>query len=202
MSLTVNRTQAKVSRWIEILSSCDRFGYLTTSQIQRLHNLGGRRNTTRILNDMGELLSSFREGETVWYLSAKGRKEIGSQTQRRRTLHVQHVIIRNEVYIAYRPEQWREEYTVKWDGKSIVADALYGKPGGFTFLEVDVTQSMAQNERKIALYREIRDSGRWQAKNGAFPEILYVTVSDFRRKRLAALLEGMKARVLTVDELR
>ncbi|CAH1194669.1 hypothetical protein PAECIP111892_01794 [Paenibacillus auburnensis] len=88
------------------------------------------------------------------------------------------------------------------DGKEIIADALYGRPGGFTFLEVDVTQAMSQNERKIALYREIRDSGRWQAKNGAFPEILYVTVSEYRRKRLATLLDGMNARVLTAGELR
>ncbi|MFD1957149.1 replication-relaxation family protein [Paenibacillus thailandensis] len=201
--LTQTRTQAKLTRWTEILSSCDRFGYLTTSQIQRLHNLGGRRNTTRILSDMGEFLSSFREGETVWYLNARGRKEIGSQTQRRRTLHVQHTVIRNEVYIAYRPEQWRVEYTVKWDDKTIIADALFRvKVGGpYTFLEVDVTQATTQNERKIALYRGLCDTGRWQARNGPFPEILYVTVSEHRRKRLTELLAGMNARVLTVNEM-
>lgn len=34
------------------------------------------------------------------------------------------------------------------------------------------------------------------------PNEKYVTVSDYRRKRLAVLLDGMKARVLTVGELR
>ncbi|WP_169083254.1 replication-relaxation family protein [Paenibacillus sp. PL91] len=203
MSLTINRTQAKLARWIAILHSCDRFGYLTTSQIQRLHNLGGSRNTTRILGDMSEFLSSFREGETVWYLNARGRKEIGSQTQRRRTLHVNHAIIRNEVYVAYRPEQWREEHTVKWDDKTLIADALFrAKAGGpFTFLEVDNTQAMAQNERKIGLYRELCATGRWQAKNGPFPTIMYVTVSEYRHKRLTALLHGMDAKVLTIADL-
>ncbi|MFC5650924.1 replication-relaxation family protein [Paenibacillus solisilvae] len=202
MSLTINRTQAKLTRWTEILSSCDRFGYLTTSQIQRLHNLGGRRNTTRVLNDMSEFLTSFREGETVYYLNARGRKEIGSQTQRRRTLHVQHALIRNEVYIAYRPDQWNEEKTLKWDDRIIIADALYRSNGEYTLLEIDVTQPMAINEKKIGLYRELRDTGRWQAKNGPFPEVLYVTVSEYRQKRLATLLDGMNARVITVGDLR
>lgn len=198
----MNRTQAKYSRWMEILLSFDRLGYLTTSQVQRLHSLGGSRNTTRILSDMAAYLSSFREGELVYYLNATGRKEIGSTTARRRTPHVAHMLLRNEVYIAYRPEQWREEYTLKWDANAIVSDALFSVDGAYTLLEVDRTQSMAENERKIRLYRELHDTGRWQAKNGAFPEILYVTTTEHRRNRLIALLDGMKARVITVGDLR
>ncbi|WP_161487818.1 hypothetical protein [Paenibacillus glacialis] len=72
---------------------------------------------------MGEYLSSFREGELVYYLYAKGRKEIGSDVVRRRTQLIGHTLMRNEVYISFQPEQWREEYTLKWDNKAIVADA-------------------------------------------------------------------------------
>lgn len=187
---------------MEILASFDRLGYLTTSQVQRLHSLGGSRNTTRILSDMNAYLSSFREGELVYYLNATGRKEIGSVNVRRRTPHVGHTIIRNEVYIAYRPETWREEYTLKWDDNAIVSDALFRMDNAYILLEVDRTQSMAENERKIRLYRELYATGRWQAKNGAFPEILYVTTTEHRRSRLAALLDGMKARVITVDDIR
>lgn len=198
----MNLVQLKLARWTEILSSCDRFGFLTTSQIQRLHNLGGRRNTTRILNDMGDLLSSFREGETVYYLSAKGRREIGSHNVKRRTQTAQHTIMRNELIIAERPEYWRPEYSVKWDGKEIVADAIFRKGGVYTFVEIDLTQSMAANERKIASYRELRDTGRWQARYGEFPAILYVTTTEHRRARLKAVLDGVKAEVMTFDEIR
>lgn len=198
----MNLVQLKLARWTEILSSCDQFGFLTTSQIQRLHNLGGRRNTTRILNDMGDLLSSFRAGETVYYLSAKGRRQIGSQNVRRRTQTAQHTIMRNQIIIAKRPEYWRPEYSVKWDGKQIVADALFRKDGAFTFVEVDLTQSMAANERKIAAYRELRDTGRWQARYGEFPAILYVTTTEHRRTRLMAALSGMKAEVLIFNDLK
>lgn len=187
---------------MEILQSCDRFGYLTTSQIQRLHNLGGRRNTTRILSDMGDLLSSFREGETVWYLSGKGRKEIGSSNIKRKTPHVQHTVIRNEVFLWMQPEQWREEFTLKWDDNTIITDALYTLDGQYGFLEIDITQSMIQNEKKIDMYKRLQASGRWQAKHGPFPEVLYVTISEYRKEKLSKMLGDLQGRVVTVNDIK
>lgn len=198
----MNLTQIKLNRWTEILSSFDNFGFLTTSQVQRLHNLGGIRNTLRILTDMKEYLHSYREGETVWYLNASGRRTIGSETVRKRNQATRHVIMRNEVYIARRPELWRPEYAVKWDGKEIVCDALYRTGKDYTFVEVDLTQAMAANERKIATYKELRDSGRWQARYGDFPTVLFVTTSDHRRKRLIAAAGDLKAEIITFDDLR
>lgn len=195
-------TLTKISRWREILSSCDQFGYLTTGQILRLHNLGSRRNATRILNDMGDLLSSFREGETVWYLSAKGRREIGSETVRKRTLHVQHSIMRNEVYISQRPDLWKPEYSVKWDGKELIADAIYRKAGAYTFVEIDLTQSMAANGRKIAAYLALRVSGKWQAKYGVFPTVVFVTSSEHRRSKIRSLMGDLKGEVMVFNDLK
>lgn len=200
--MNVNLTQAKLSRWSEILSSCDQFGYLTTSQIQRLHNLGGRRNALRILHDMSDYLHSFREGETVWYLNSKGRQQIGSQNVRRRTLHVQHTIMRNEVYIALRPDVWKPEYAIKWDDQCIIADALMRVNGEYTFLEVDITQSMAQNKKKIEAYKALRDTGRWQQKFGVFPGILFVTSNECRRKKLSMSWEKLlKIKAIRLSEL-
>ncbi|MED5015933.1 replication-relaxation family protein [Paenibacillus chibensis] len=198
----MNMVQAKLTRWTEILSSLDSFGFLSTSQIQRLHNLGGRRNTTRILTDMGELLSSFREGETVYYLSAKGRREIGSQKARRRTQLVQHTLMRNEVYIAQRPEIWKPEYSVKWEGKEIIADAIYRKGGVYTFVEIDLTQSMAANERKVLAYKELRNSGKWQAKYGTFPNVLFVTTTEQRKAKLIAASSDLSIEVITFNDLK
>ncbi|MEC0266715.1 replication-relaxation family protein [Paenibacillus anseongense] len=198
----MNLVQAKILRWTEILTSIDNLGFLTTSQIQRLHDLGGRRNTTRILNDMSEFLCSFREHETVYYLSAKGRKELGSQKLRRRTIHTQHTLMRNDVYIAYKPDYWRVETPLKWADKSIIPDAVFKNNNSYVFLEVDHTQSIAANERKIELYKELRDSGGFQRKYGAFPMIMYVTVNEHRQKRLRGLLDGFKAEVLLVNDIK
>jgi hypothetical protein len=198
----MNLSQTKVTRWIQILESLDSHGFMTTSQLQRLHNLGGRRNTNRILNDMNDLLSAFQLEEKVYFLSAKGRKEIGSTTVRRRTLHTQHALLRNEVYLRYLPEYWRVEFPIKWADKTIIPDAIFKRDGQFVFLEVDHTQAMAQNEKKIALYREIRETQIFQKKHGHFPSILIVTVSEYRQKHLRALLDGMKAEVLTFNELK
>lgn len=198
----MNLVQAKISRWTEILTSIDSLGFLTTSQLQRLHNLGGRRNTTRILNDMSEFLCSFREHETVYYLSAKGRKEIGSQKVRRRTIHTQHTLMRNNVYIAYKPDYWRLEMPLKWGDKSVIPDAVFkNNAGGYVFLEVDHTQSLAANERKISLYKELRESGLFQRKYGSFPTIMYVTVNEYRHKKLHALLDGLKAEIVLGSDL-
>lgn len=198
----MNLTQSKMARWIQILESLDSHGFLTTSQLQRLHNLGGRRNACRILNDMNELLSSFQMDEKVYYLSAKGRKEIGSQTARRRTIHTQHTLLRNEIYIRYRPDYWRAEFPIKWGNETIIPDAIFKRDNQFVFLEVDNTQSMSQNEKKIAQYRALRETQIFQRKHGHFPTILYVTTSEYRQKQLRALLDGMKAEVLTFNELK
>lgn len=198
----MNLAQTKVTRWIQILESLDSHGFMTTSQLQRLHNLGGRRNTNRILNDMNDLLSSFQLEEKVYYLSAKGRKEIGSTTIRRRTLHTQHTLLRNEVYLRYRPEYWRVEFPIKWADKAIIPDAIFKRDGQFIFLEVDHTQAMAQNEKKIALYRELRETQIFQKKHAHFPTILYVTVSEYRQKNLRAFLNEIKAEILTFKELK
>jgi hypothetical protein len=184
------------------MQSCDTLGFLTTSQIQRLHSLSGRRNTLRILGDMGDFLNSFHEGELIWYLSARGRKEIGSETIRKRTPLVQHSVMRNEVYITYRPDVFKQEYPVKWDGKELVADAIMRKNGVYTFVEIDLTQSFGANERKISAYRELRDSNRWQQKYGPFPTLLFVTMTDYRRQKLRAIMGDMKAEVLTVDDIK
>lgn len=150
----MSRTLLKQARWIAILTSLNELGYLGTSQIQRLHDLGGRRNTNRILNDMSGYLSSFQLDEMVYYLSAKGRQEIGSNVVRKRTNLVTHFLLRNEVYIKYRPSYWRAEFPIKFGEKTIIPDAIFKLDAQFVFLEVDNTQSMQANKKKIELYKE------------------------------------------------
>lgn len=198
----MNLVQAKISRWTEILCSLDKYGFLTTSQIQRLHGLGGRRNATRILNDMGDLLNSFQLDEKVFYLSAKGRKEIGSTIVRKRTLQTPHQLLRNDVFIHYRPEYWKPEFKISWSDKSIIPDAVFRHQDQYVFLEIDFTQTMSQNERKIALYRELHESGLFQKKYGHFPRIMFVTVTESRINKLQSLLDGLIHEVLNANDVR
>lgn len=77
-----------------------------------------------------------------------------------------------------------------------------GRPGESSVTRCIGPARRIPNERKIAAYRELRDSGRWQARYGDFPAVLFVTTSDHRRKRLAAALGDMRAEVITFDDLR
>lgn len=183
------------------MQSLDNLGYLTTSQIQRLHDLGGRRNACRILNDMGELLCSFQLEEKVYYLSAAGRKEIGSTVVRRKTIQVTHSILRNEIYIRYKPDGWKAEFPIKWADKSVIPDAIFRQNGKFVLLEVDHTQTMAQNERKIAQYKELQESQVFQRKFGHFPRVMFVTISSYRQQALQTLL-GEMGEALTFNDLK
>lgn len=150
---------------------------------------------------MAEYLCSFREQETVFYLSAKGRKEIGSNVIRRRTLTVQHTLTRTELFIRYNPDFWRVETPIKWSDNTIIPDAVFRHNDTYYFAEIDLTQSMAANERKITLYASLRENGAFERKYGQFPTIIFVTVSEHRRKKLSALLDGFKAKVMTVNDL-
>lgn len=195
-------TIKKQSRWMQILSSLDDFGFLTTSQIQRLHGLGSRRNTHRILTDMDSMLNSFRLDESVYYLSAAGRKLIGSKKVRRKTLTAPHTLLRNEVYIWAKPSLWKQEQAIKWQGKTLVPDALYQKDQMY-FLEIDLTQSMAINKQKIALYSELRDSGLFQKQFSCqFPIVQFVTTTEYRQKQLRSKLNKLQSEVLLHHDLR
>jgi len=110
--------------------------------------------------------------------------------------------MRNEVFLWLQPEQWREEFTLKWDDNTIITDALFKLDGKYGFLEIDITQSMAQNEKKINMYKRLRVSGRWQAKNGPFPEVLYVTISEYRKEKLSKMLGDLQGRVVTVNDIK
>lgn len=149
-----------------------------------------------------KLITSFTLEEKVFYLASAGRALIGSERIRKRTPHVPHFLMRNDVYLHYRPVVWYSEQPFQWLGETIVPDAYFTKNNQHYFLEVDRCQSMVANEEKVRLYRSLKDSGLFQKRYGAFPTILFVTTSEHRQKRLRAVLDGMKAEVLTVGEIK
>lgn len=154
---------------------------------------------------MEEYLQSFREEQygTVYYLSKIGRQMIGSKKVVRRTLQTRHTLMRNDFYFhAGCPMSWRNEMKVT-DGKTIlVTDALFVKDKRYNFLEVDNTQSMAENGAKIKRYRDMFDRGLFQKEFGYFPTLHVVTVSRSRVRRFVELCKGLPVKVYYSEDIR
>lgn len=194
-----------MERQEQILHSLDKFGFLSRSQLQRLHRLGGDRNAQKVLKRMEEYLQFFREEAygTVYYLSRAGRQMIGSQKVVRRTLQVRHTLMRNDFYFHMGcPINWRNEIKVT-DGKTtLVTDALFTKNKQYHFLEVDNTQTMIENSAKIKRYRELFVRGLFHKEFGYFPTLHIVTVSRGRVKRFTEMCEGLPAQVYQIDDIK
>nr|MBS7717071.1 hypothetical protein [Vibrio cholerae] len=58
----------KEARTESIHLSLKKLGFLSRKQIQVLHDLGGDRNASRVMKTLEEYVSSFRDGEKVYYL--------------------------------------------------------------------------------------------------------------------------------------
>jgi hypothetical protein len=174
-----------------------RLDYLTRSQIQTLHNLGGKRNANKVLKELSPYVHSFREGENVYYLSREGREYTGATKIRKKTPMVKHFLMRNDAYIYFqRPTTWQTEIKVKnvSDGTYVIPDAIFQKDKKHHFLEVDHIQKMNVNRSKIEKYRKL---------SSKLPFVLvWVTTSEHRRKRLTELCSGFEVQIYTLEEMR
>lgn len=137
-------------------------------------------------------------------LSKRGREWVGGK-ERKYTLHMHHFLLRNEFMIKrnipmkdFYPESPKN---IKVNGEKVIPDAFYKHNNQWHFLEVDRTQKMIENKNKIELYRVYRDSGKFPKSYGHYPTIIYVTQSEYRRKELRGLLNGMKSEVILETEL-
>lgn len=167
----------------EILLTLDKLGYASRSQLQRLHNLGGNRNAQRVMKTLSNYVHSLKHNEYVFYLNKRGRDLIGSDKVRTRSINVDHTLMRNEIYILYnKPKYWWIEHPIKVNGKPfIVADVLFAHdPKDQRFLlEVDCSQTMANNKKKIEKYVELK-----KMNNDYLPTLIWLTRTDSRKDKL------------------
>jgi SOS-response transcriptional repressor LexA len=201
----LNTIQMSRQRQMAILSSLNKLDFLTRSQIQRLHNLGSDRNACRVLANMKEYLNSFRLDENVFYLNKKGRELVGSTKKLSRSAQIKHILMRNEFYIYYGcPGVWYIEKEIVINGKTYVKPDVIFKTDRFYFLEVDHTQSMINNKRKINKYVELKQTGAFQQQYGYFPLLLWLTTSKLRKEKLEKHCEEVRLEtfVVTIDELK
>lgn len=176
------------------------------SQIQAIHNLKSRRNTSRVLQQMEDYLNVFRDGENIYYLNAKGRELVNCDKIRKRTVNVQHYIMRNYIYISLSsPDSWKNEMRIKNKGKTkkdtliCVADALFKQGDQYSIVEVDNTQTMKKNQLKIEKYRILIERG---AFGMIAPKFIWITTTEYRRKELLNLCEGLNTQVFTLSDFK
>ena len=176
--------------------SLKKLDYLSRSQLQRIHRLGGDRNARRVIQNMSHYLCSFREGENIYYLNQEGRERVSSKKVRKKTLQARHFLMRNDVYIAYnQPATWKNEVRIKaGDDLVLIADAMFERSGRYYFVEVDHTQKMNQNRSKIEKYKKIK-------QNNDFT-LIWITLTEYRRKQLISLCEGLDAQVHTINDFK
>lgn len=188
-----------------ILLSLKKLDYLTRSQLQTLHDLKSDRNAQRILKQMDEYVCSFRDGENIYYLNAKGRERVESQKIRKKTSNVTHFIMRNYLFIAYnRPASWKNEIRIKSQGQTpkdnvtVVADAVFKRDNRWHLVEVDNTQTMMKNENKVARYRKLFE----RKALGDHPKLIWITQTEYRKKRLREICNGLDCDVWTMTDFK
>lgn len=169
-----------------------------------MHRLGEVRNANRILKNLSEYLASYREDySTVYFLNKEGREYVNSDKVRKRNQFVNHVIMRNYFYmfIGY-PSNWKNEMKVSDGQYTVICDAYFNSKGMNHFLEVDSTQKMIENRKKIEQYKGMYRNKAIEKHIGHFPVLVWITTTELRRKQLSELCAGLNYKVFTIDEIK
>ncbi|OHR74028.1 hypothetical protein HMPREF3291_05385 [Bacillus sp. HMSC76G11] len=152
------------------------------------------------MKQLSEYISSFRDGECVYYLNKEGREMVNAKKIRKKTLQARHFIMRNYIYIAYeQPSTWKTEVKVgvKEDKKtSIICDALFERDKRYHIVEVDHMQKMSINRLKVKKYKQLVDYGIF----GNTPHFIWITTTDYRKKQLEKYCEDLDCTIFTIKD--
>jgi hypothetical protein len=109
----------------------------------------------------------------------------------------------------YCPKDWRIEEAIDFQYKegltyvdiTLIPDATFTLEGRYYFLEVDRTQSMADNIKKIELYSKLNPVMKEQFNQT--PTLIFYTLSPLRRDKLKELCQsyGVTCRVYTKEDV-
>jgi hypothetical protein len=202
-----------------ILQTIDRLGVVKIKHLLEIHDLKSYRNTCRIINTQLRpfIHETYFQKEKVIYLNKKGRELIASEKEEikinEQTIHS---LLRNEVFIHFKcPQDWKNEHTLQSsitpqkafgimieglklsDKKKVVSDAVFKRNGYLYVIEVDNTQDMRVNKKKIESYKEILPAYSHQT-----PILYFFTQTESRKKKLMEWLKGVRHEVFTFEEIR
>ena len=105
------------------------------------------------------------------------------------------------IYMGY-PHEWENEMKVSDGTFEVICDSYFKKDGKYHFLEVDCTQKMSVNKKKIEQYKGLMREGKLTKKLGYFPKLMWLTTTELRRKQLTTLCKGLPYGVYTVSDIR
>jgi Replication-relaxation len=166
---------------------------MTRDQIRKVHRLGKVRNANRILRDLSGYLTATRDGyESIYYLNKAGREFVGSEKIVKKTSRMEHTIMRNEFFIYLGlPTQWQNEVKLSDGDGTVIADAWFKKEKFWYALEVDNLQSMANNRKKIEIYKGLHRRKRIEKHTGSELRLVWLTTTEHRRKQLQEACAGI-----------
>jgi hypothetical protein len=161
-----------------------------------MHHLKSTRNANRVLKEMDPYLSSFYDGQKIYYLNKEGRERVGSHIPRKKITTAQHYIMRNDLYIHYnRHVTWKNEIRMisgKDSNKiTVVADAHFIHNNKHHIVEIDNMQKMSKNSVKIAKYRRLIERNAFKG----MPVLIWVTTSMHRQESLLNMCDGLDVRI-------
>lgn len=183
-----------------------KFDFLTRDQLNNYFRLGTKRNTNRVLRNLSDYLMSIRDGQqSIYYLSREGKDYVDCDKVRRKGGHVNHAIMRNDMWFFNEcPKKWKNEIKVSDGYATVIVDAMFTDNWDRRhFLEVDSIQKMKENRDKIKRYKELFKNGLLEEDLGHFPTIVWLTTTEHRRTQLKKECEGLPAvMVFTITDIR
>jgi Replication-relaxation len=211
LSSTQNRIE-------NLLITIDRLGIVKIKHLQEIHQLSYR-NACRIVSTQLRpyIHESYFNKEKVIYLNKKGREMIASEKDEIKvSTQTIHALLRNEVYIYFQcPYDWEIEHTlvanaevpnsfgISFQGlslsnkKTVICDAVFKRNGYMYLVEVDNTQDMKVNKKKIEKYREVLPSYKEET-----PFLYFFTHTEARKIKLEEWLKGVRSKVLLYKEIK
>jgi hypothetical protein len=208
----LSMSEKKKQRQELILSSLSKLKFATREQIQSIHGLGSDRNALRILRELNDYMHvKTHDGRNVYYLSALGRDVVGTEEEMKWNSQVDHHLMRNDLYIYLgMPRDWEIERRIEFKYQAsltlkdmyVVPDARFIKDGIHHFVEVDRTQSMVENKKKLTLYQHLVPAIKQQY--GHTPVLIIYTLTNLRKEKLQALCKeyGISCKVYTKEDTR
>jgi hypothetical protein len=131
---------------------------------------------------------------------------IGVEDIHQWSVQIDHYLLRNDLYVYYGcPLDWATEVKLELkpsvgSTKILIADAVFTKDGACYFVEVDRTQSMVENKKKIEYYAQVAHLVQSQ-----YPSyrLVFYTVTPTRRETLSNLCKekGLNFTVYTKEDL-
>jgi hypothetical protein len=196
----------------KILLGLNELKFATSEHLRQLHQLGSLRNALKVLNQMKEYLNIRKHnGRNVYYLNNLGREIIGAETEIKWSLTVDHHLLRNDMYLYFKlPQDWKSEQKITFKYKNglsykestIIPDATFTLHNIFHFLEVDRTQSMSENKKKINQYKLLSPAIEEQFKHKPF--LVFYTTTESRKKLLEKLCSEVQLEniIISKEDLR